>query len=150
MSAKNAVVTVGELEVQLLVATPVHVCAMKELHEIVYKSRVDEQRLATDLSVAYGVVATRNDTVLGYLYRRRIAPEVLGDGELVVDRTFRGQGLGSAIVRYFDATLPEQWMFSIVINSDFYGSLEEKVSTGAFWQRHGYELLGDSSHTRVL
>lgn len=123
---------------------------MQALTATVYVNPYEDERARTDVLTGHAVVALRSEEIVAFRCQRRVGSDVLGFGLMVVRPDCQNQGIGRAVVDYWEQTLPSRWALSLLVNSDGYDTVTEKPDATRFWESCGYELAWETEESRVL
>lgn len=117
-------------------------------HEISL-GRIEEVRAA--IMSLPSKVAEIEGTIVGFVYCRAFAPDILEIDNLFVDVAYRNKKVGAILIHHLEQEAIKKYSGLILINSDLYGfPVIDKRDPRNFYIRQGYELVFSTSGSRIF
>lgn len=88
--------------------------------------------------------------VVGFVYTRQFAPDILEVLNIVVADDFRSRGVGTAMLRAVETAAVPGFTALILVNSQLYVGTPGKRDASAFYQRNGFRLLYSSGPSNIF
>ena len=96
-------------------------------------------------------VAEIDGNMVGFVYCRKFAPDILEIDNLFVNEEFRNRRIGSTLLQAIEDEAVKQFSGLILINSDLYGNpVVDKNDPATFYLRHGFDLVFTTAESRVF
>lgn len=123
--------------------------AIATLHERDNGHPTDPNALRASLRDYPAAVAEHNDTLVGFVFCGRFAPDILEVRNLLVATQHRSTGLGARLLQHIETRASTGWNAVILSNSDAYQTPGKRPAT-AFYLRNGYTNVWSTPTTRVF
>ena len=96
-------------------------------------------------------VAVINEKIVGFAYCQKFAPDILEIDNLFVNELHRNRHIGSLLLKRIELAASEYFSGLILVNSDLYQNpVVNKQNPANFYLRHGFQLVMDTSASRVF
>ena len=110
-----------------------------------------ETRLRELLDRYPSVLAFDNATLCGFVFGEALSPDIIEMANLLVGAGYGNQGLGTELIRRFEAESRNDYRSVIAANSELWPVVGgEKRSVVALYRRLGYRELYSTPDTKVL
>ena len=96
-------------------------------------------------------IAEKEGSLIGFVYCRKFAPDILEIDNLFVNEEFRDRGLGSSLLAELESQAGGNYSGLILTNSSLYNNpVVDKRDPSSLYGRHGFKLVFSTKNSRVF
>lgn len=95
--------------------------------------------------------ATDHNTIIGFSYAAKFAPDIYELQNLFVAKEFRKHGIGSKLLLQLEENAKEISCKGVILEtSELYKTIESKGLVKNFYKKLGYELIAQTDNTQIM
>ena len=118
------------------------------LHEAQNERPADREYIGRCIADVPSSLALQGERLVGFVYGRSFAPDLLWLTNLLVDEEYRGRGIGRRLFEHVEEQARTRWAGILFSNSDLWPH-PPRPSPEGFYLRLGYEKVWTTAHTAV-
>ena len=96
------------------------------------------------------VLAYDDDDLIGFIYTKDFAPDILEIYNMFIHPDYRYQGIGTLMIQHMIDNIEEKYQGIIVVNSALYDNNDDFIPASPFYIRNDFDIISKTDNTTVL